>query len=159
MTVLVWITEDTWAACVDAARTLAPADRDVTLLHVLDSAALAAARGAFGGLLGRAAPDPTARLEAMADEAVTELLDAAEDRLGRPAGRIRRHGRPEHQVTAAARDATLLVVARQGAEAGPKSLGHAARFVGDHAPCPVLRIWPGPVPAARHGLPHPPKER
>jgi nucleotide-binding universal stress UspA family protein len=155
MTVLVWITEDTWAACVDAARTLAPGGEEVTLLHVLDSAALAAARGAFGGLLGRAGPDPMARLEAMAEEAVTDLLDAAEDRLGRPAGRIRLRGRPEHQVTEAARGATLLVLARQGAEAGPKSLGKAARFVVDHASCPVLLIWPGPVPPAPPGPPHP----
>jgi nucleotide-binding universal stress UspA family protein len=155
MTVLVWITEDTWDACVDAARTLAPGGQDVALLHVLDGAAVAAARGAFGGLLGRAGPDPMARLEAMADEAVTELLDAAEARLGRPAERIRRRGRPEHQVTEAARDAALLVVARQGAEAGPKSLGKAARFVVDHAPCPVLLIWPGPVPDDPPGPPPP----
>jgi nucleotide-binding universal stress UspA family protein len=154
MTVLVWITEDTWAASVDAARTLAPAGQPVALLHVLDSAAVAAARGAFGGLLGRAGPDPMARLEAMAESSVTELLDAAEDRLGRPAERIRLHGRPEHQVTGAARGATLLVVARQGTEAGPKSLGKAARFVVDHAPCPVLLIWPGPVPDDPPGPPH-----
>jgi hypothetical protein len=42
--------------------------------------------------------------------------------------------------------AALLVVAREGAAAGPKSLGKAARFVVDHATCPVLLIWPGPVP-------------
>ena len=146
MTVLVWITDDTWAACVDAARRLAPADQGITLLHVTDSAAADAARGAFTGLLGRAGRDPGAQLEAMADSAATELLDAAAARLGRAADRVRRHGRPEHQVTEAARGASLLVVAREGAEAGPKSLGKAARFVVDHAPCPVLLIWPGPVP-------------
>ena len=160
MTVLVWITDDTWAACVDAARALAPADQEVTLLHVTDSAALEAAHGAFTGLLGRAGRDPAAQLDAMAESAATELLDAAAARLGRKADRVRLRGRPEHQVTEAARGATLLVVARQGAEAGPKSLGKAARFVVDHAPCPVLLIWPGPVPegpaAPRHG-PHPPR--
>lgn len=159
MTVLVWITEDTWAACVDAARRLAPADQEVTLLHVTDSAALEAARGAFTGLLGRAGHDPAAQLEAMAESAAAELLDAAAARLDRPAERAALRGRPEHRVIEAARGATLLVVAREGAEAGPKSLGKAARFVVDHAPCPVLLIWPGPVPegppAPRRG-PRPP---
>lgn len=145
MTVLVWITEDTWAACVDATRVLAPTD-EVTLLHVTDTAAPDAAHGAFTGLLGRAGRDPGTRLEALAESAATELLDAAEARLGRPADRLRLRGRPEHQVADAARDASLLVVARQGTEAGPKSLGKAARFVVDHAACPVLLIWPGPVP-------------
>src|ERR1035441_2051499 len=118
MTVLVWITDDTWAACVDAARRLAPADQGITLLHVTDSAAADAARGAFTGLLGRAGRDPGAQLEAMADSAATELLDAAAARLGRAADRVRRHGRPEHQVTEAARGASLLVVAREGGEGG-----------------------------------------
>src|ERR1035438_6951965 len=161
MTVLVWITDDTWAACVDAARALAPADQEVTLLPVTDSPALEAVRGAFTGLLGRAGRDPVAQLDAMAEAAATELLDAAAARLGRPANRVRLRGRPEHQGTeGATHGATLLVVPRQGAEAGPKSLGKAARFVVDHAPCPVLLIWPGPVPegppAPRRG-PHPPR--
>jgi nucleotide-binding universal stress UspA family protein len=147
MTVLVWITEDTWAACVDATRALAPAAEEVTLLHVTDTAAAEAARGAFTGLLGRTGGDPWAPQEAMAESAATELLDAAEARLGRRAGRVRLRGRPEHQVTQAARGVTLLVLAREGAEAGPRSLGKAARFVVDHAPCPVLLIWPGPIPA------------
>ena len=146
MTVLVWITDDTWAACVDAAVRLAPADEGITLLHVTDSAALDTARGAFTGLLGRAGHDPAAQLEAMAESAATELVDAAAVRLGREADRVLLRGRPEHRVTEAAQGASLLIVAREGAEAGPKSLGKAARFVVDHAPCPVLLIWPGPVP-------------
>jgi nucleotide-binding universal stress UspA family protein len=43
---------------------------------------------------------------------------------------------------AAARDADVLVMARSGLEAGPKSIGHPARFVVDHAPCEVLLVWP-----------------
>ena len=42
MTVLVWITEDSWQACVDAVHSLAPASQDVTLLHVTDTAAWSA---------------------------------------------------------------------------------------------------------------------
>jgi nucleotide-binding universal stress UspA family protein len=159
MTVLVWITEDTWAACVDAARSLAPASADVTLLHVTDTAALEAAHGAFTALLGRSRADPGRQLEAMADEAAEQVLTAAAERLGRPARQVRLRGRPEHQVVDAARDAALLIVAREGAAAGPKSLGKAARFVVDHAACPVLLIWPGPVPAGPPPPPPPPPHR
>jgi nucleotide-binding universal stress UspA family protein len=153
MTVLVWITEDSWAACVDAVQALAPAGQDVTLLHVTDTAAVEAAHGAFTALLGRSRVDPGVQLEAMAEDAAERVLTAAAGRLGRPAQQLRLRGRPEHRVVDAAREAALLVLAREGAAAGPKSLGKAARFVVDHAACPVLLIWPGPVPA---GPPPPP---
>ena len=145
MTVLVWVTEESWMACVDAARVRAPAE-EVTLLHVTDAAAVDAAQGAFSALLGRGGAGPGRQLEAMAEAAATEVLEAAAARLARPAQHLRRRGRPEREVVAAARDAALLVLGRQGAEAGPRSLGKAARFVVDHAPCPVLLVWPGPAP-------------
>jgi nucleotide-binding universal stress UspA family protein len=156
MTVLVWITEDSWQACVDAVQSLAPAGQDVTLLHVTDTAALEAAHGAFTALLGRSRVDPGAQLEAMAEDAAGQVLTAAAERLGRPAEQLRLRGRPEHQVVSAARGADLLLLAREGAAAGPKSLGKAARFVVDHAACPVLLIWPGPVPAGAPPPPPPP---
>jgi nucleotide-binding universal stress UspA family protein len=155
MTVLVWVTEESWMACVDAARVRAPAE-EVTLLHVTDSAAVDAAQGAFSALLGRGGAGPGRQLEAMAEAAATEVLEAAATRLARPAQQLRRRGRPEREVVAAARDAALLVLGRQGAEAGPRSLGKAARFVVDHAPCPVLLVWPGPAP--EHPLPPPPHD-
>jgi hypothetical protein len=77
MTVLVWITEDSWQACVDAVQSLAPAGQDVTLLHVTDTAALEAAHGAFTALLGRSRVDPGAQLEAMAEDAAEQVLTAA----------------------------------------------------------------------------------
>ena len=156
MTVLVWITEDSWQACVDAVHSLAPASQEVTLLHVTDTAALEAAHGAFTALLGRSRADPGIELAAMAGQAAEQVLAAAAGRLGRPAQQLRLRGRPEHQVVQAAREADLLVLAREGAAAGPKSLGKAARFVVDHAACPVLLIWPGPVP---DGPPPPPPHR
>ena len=156
MTVLVWITEDSWQACVDAVHSLAPASQDVTLLHVTDTAAVEAAHGAFTALLGRSRADPGIALEAMAGQAAEQVLTAAAGRLGRPARQLRLRGRPEHQVVQAAREADLLVLAREGAAAGPKSLGKAARFVVDHAACPVLLIWPGPVPAGPPPPPPPP---
>jgi len=153
MTVLVWVTEEGWMACVDGALARAPAD-DVTLLHVTDAGAADAAQGAFTALLGRAGAGPGAQLEAMTEVAATEVLEAAAARLGRPAEQLRRRGRPEREVVQAARNADLLILARQGGEAGPKSLGKAARFVVDHAACPVLLVWPGPAPDSP--LPPPP---
>ena len=153
MTVLVWVTEESWMACVDAALARAPAD-DVALLHVTDSGAVDAAQGAFTALLGRAGAGPGAQLEAMTDAAGIEVLEAAAARLGRPAGQLRRRGRPEREVVEAARGADLLILGRQGGEAGPRSLGKAARFVVDHAACPVLLVWPGAAPEGP--LPPPP---
>lgn len=52
----------------------------------------------------------------------------------------------------------LLIVARDGdrSRPGPKSLGPATRFVVDHAPCPVVLVWPGepPRPLPSVGQPH-----
>jgi nucleotide-binding universal stress UspA family protein len=162
MTVLVWVAENTWKACVDAARSLAPAGADVALLTVIDTGTAEAARGAFGGMLGRAGHDPAERLAAAAEAAAGDLLDAAQARLGRPARRIRCHGEERHEIMSAARDATMLIVARDGHGPGPKSLGKSVRFVVDHAPCPVLLVWsgpPGPIPGPplpRAHQPHPP---
>jgi nucleotide-binding universal stress UspA family protein len=67
-------------------------------------------------------------------------------------------GRVEREVVAAAEDVDLLVLARDGdrSRLGPRSLGHAARFVVDHAPCPVLLVWPERAPDVT-SLPPPPK--
>jgi nucleotide-binding universal stress UspA family protein len=144
MSVLVWVTENTWKACIDAARSLAPAGADVVLLTVIDTGTAEAAHGAFSGMLGRAGHDPAERLAAIAAAAAGDLLDAAQARLGRPARRIQCHGEDKHEIVSAARDATMLIVARDGHGPGPKSLGKTVRFVVDHAPCPVLLVWPGP---------------
>ena len=142
MTVLVWLTPQTWVACVDTARSLAPAGAPVTLLAVADTGPAGAAHGAFSGLLGRGGADPGQRLAELAGQEAGDMLDAAAARLGRPTDRVLRHGPAEREVTTAAQDATLLVVARDGPGDGPRSLGKAVRFVVDHAPCAVLLIWP-----------------
>ena len=167
MRVVVWVTESTWSACVDAARVWAPADAEVQLLHVTGDDVAAAAHGAFAGLLGRAhshGRDPGERVEALAATAARELLAAAASRLGRAAASTERHGRVEHEVVRAATDADLLICARDGdrTRTGPHSLAPPTRFVVDHAPCPVLLIWPeaptgDPLPPPPpHGPPHPP---
>ncbi|MFE2944460.1 universal stress protein [Streptomyces sp. NPDC059255] len=145
-TALVWITESTWPACVDAARERAPHDA-VVLLHVSDDEVAEAAHRAYAGLLGRGHRpdrDPGARLEALSGTAAADLLEAAAHRLGRPCELLEHHGRVEHEVVRAAVGADLLVCARDGERdhPGPHSLGHATRFVVDHATCPVLLVWP-----------------
>ncbi len=163
--VLVWVTEDGWRGCVDAAAALAPAGAPVRLLHVAPEDVPAAAHGAFAGLLGRGHPerDPGWRVEQMTAESAASLLRAAAARLarlGRPCETAERRGRVEREVVAAATGAALLVLARDGdrSRLGPSSLGPVTRFVVDHAPCPVLLIWPGTTPgiATIPPPPHPP---
>ncbi|GAA2434459.1 universal stress protein [Streptomyces mauvecolor] len=158
MSVIIWITEGTWPACVDAARERA-GDADLVLLHATDDAVPEAAHGAFAGLLGRGRPerDPGTRLEDLSRAAADDLFAEAERRLGRPARRIALHGRAEQQVVRAAEGAELLICARDGdrTRLGPPSLGPAARFVVDHAPCPVLLVWPDTAPGLG-SLPPPP---
>ncbi|MFF9623780.1 universal stress protein [Streptomyces griseosporeus] len=160
MSVVVWIVEGTWPACVDAARAHAPADADVVLLHVTPADVPGVAHGAFAGLLGRGHPerDPGTRMERFAATSAQELLQSAADRLGRPCTRTERTGRVEREVVAEAEGRDLLILARDGdrSHLGPRSLGPASRFVVDHAPCPVLLVWPEPSPDLSTMPPPPP---
>ena len=124
-----------------------PAGARSTLLHVTSAEAADAARGAYAGLFGRAGRDPGARLDQMAAVSAGDLLAAAAARLGLGCDKLDIHGSERAVVTASAQ-ADLLIVARDGdpVRLGPKSLGKAARFVVDHAACPVLLVWPGPAP-------------
>ncbi|MFJ6646528.1 universal stress protein [Streptomyces sp. NPDC091290] len=160
MAVVVWIVEGTWPACVDAARRHAPEDAEIVLLHVTGDDVADAAHGAFAGLLGRGHPerDPGTRVEHLAAASAETLLGAAAERLGRPCARTERTGRVEREVVAAADGAELLVLARDGERSrlGPHSLGPASRFVVDHAPCPLLLVWPEAAPdlTTMPGPPH-----
>ncbi len=153
--VLIWVTEGTWQSCVDAARQFALADAQFTLMYVVPADLLQATHGAHLGLLGRGHHEAGPRVDQILDTSADELLAAATQRLGRPCGRIRTHGRPGHEVATAAVDADLLVVARDGEQThlGPRSLGKETRFAVDHAPCAVLLVWPGEAP---RNLPPPP---
>ena len=75
-----------------------------------------------------------------------------------PPSSTARRGRVEREVVAAAEDADLLVLARDGdhSRLGPRSLGPAVRFVVDHAPCRVLLIWPDVTPGTETMPPPPP---
>ncbi len=66
---------------------------------------------------------------------------------------LRREGRPEREIVncAAEWNADLIVICPRspqsgGPTLGPKSVGHVARFVLDHAPCAVLLVR---IPAPR----------
>ncbi|MFE6847571.1 universal stress protein [Streptomyces sp. NPDC057686] len=166
MTVIVWIVEGTWHAVVDAARAHTPEDADLVLLHVTGHEVPGAAHGAYAGLLGRARPDrdPGTAVEHLAAASAERLLADAAERLGRPCTRQERSGRIEREVVAAADGADLLILARDGdrTHLGPRSLGPASRFIVDHAPCPVLLVWPGTAPgtaAIPPPPPHPPNRR
>jgi nucleotide-binding universal stress UspA family protein len=158
VTVMIWVAEATWPACVDAALAYSPAGAEFVLLHVAGGEA-AAAEGAMSGLMGRGLGHHAAeRWERASASASSELLRAAADRLGVPCEVRELHGRVERAVVLASDDATLLVVARDGdrTRLGPRSLGPATRFVVDHAPCPVLLVWPEPAPDVASIPPPPP---
>jgi hypothetical protein len=89
MKILVWLTEGTWEACVDAARDFP--DAEITLLHVVDIDTEAALSGS-AGLLGRLAGADPAELLAGAEG---RLFDAARARLGRDADTLTLRGRPD----------------------------------------------------------------
>ncbi|HET8852229.1 MAG TPA: universal stress protein [Ktedonobacteraceae bacterium] len=85
------------------------------------------------------------RAEGMATQ---EILEEGSRSLG-GAEMLRRTGRPEREIVQAALEwqADVIVVcsratASGGPSLGPKSVGHVARFVLDHAPCPVLLVRP-----------------
>ena len=143
MRAVIWISENTWEACVDHARELVGADAEVTLLHVAPSDVEELATRSAARLLGRRPPPPPGPpLRAIAAEEAEALLEAARDRLGRPAAIDSRRGNVEREVLAACGDADLLVLARDGeARVGPHSLGPRTRFVLDHAACQVLLVW------------------
>jgi nucleotide-binding universal stress UspA family protein len=149
---LVWITEVTWEGCADAAGLLLPADAQVRLLAVADADVVAAASGAVAGLLGRhrRPHHPDEELSRLGSDAARALLDAAARRLARLCERELRAGHVEEEVLHAAVGADILLLARDGdpRRRGPRSLGHATRFVVDHAPCAVLLAWPGDAPRA-----------
>jgi nucleotide-binding universal stress UspA family protein len=168
MRIVIWVVEGTWQGCVDAAVAQFPADSAFTLLHVTPSEVTEAAGAATIGLFGRgnAGRRATPAYSEVADDEASKLLAAAAARLGHPdAERLSRRGRLEREVVQAVADGVdVLVVARDGdhSRLGPKSLGHATRFVVDHAPCAVLLVWPDEtpgiesIPDPKHGPPpHP----
>jgi len=160
MRAVVWISEDTWEACVDHARSLVPGDAEVTLLHVAPTDVEDLASHGGARLLGRHPPPPSGPpLRAIADEEAQALLGEALKRFGQSAHTVARRGKIEREVLDASAGADLLVLARDGEpRLGPKSLGPRTRFALDHAPCQVLLVWPEQPPGL-DTIPLPPQLR
>lgn len=125
---------------------------DVTLLHVVDSAERAKLEDSVRPGIVRA---PLTRVEddLAADEQTMlreTFVEASSVLRGSHAGDIKLNvgsGRPERVIVSylAETEAGLCVMARrpdwrQNRDIGPHSVGHVARFVVDHAPCPVLLL-------------------
>ena len=144
---VLWISEDTWEACVREANRLLPADAEVTLVHVAPADVEELASGP--GLLGRRRPpEPEPPLRAIAEEEAQALLAEASKRLERPAQIDSRRGHVERELLEACDGADLLLMARGGElRPGPKSIGRRERFVLDHVACRVLLVWPTTPPA------------
>jgi hypothetical protein len=115
---VMWLTETSWAASVDAAAGLldSNAATEVVLLYVIDSRLSEAAHGAFRGLLGRGSRQrhPGATVAELTKAAAAELLTDARGRLGHRAELMTRTGRVEREVVTAAAGADLLICARDG---------------------------------------------
>ena len=94
---------------------------------------------------------PPTRLEQMRQAEEVSALDilAEGERAFPGAERIQRMGRPEREIVNIASEwnADLILICPRSIydgkpTIGPKSVGHVARFVLDHAPCPVLLVRP-----------------
>jgi len=134
--------------------TLLPAQTsELVLLHVVDVGPRHEWEQARGRFVARAPlrPEREASLADAERERGVAVLARAEAILSGAdyRGAIRQRlvtGRPEREIVAAAATlgADVIVLrAREGAgraPAGPASVGHVARFVVDHAPCPVLLL-------------------
>ena len=126
---------------------------EIRLLHVVDSGPRALLPI---GPLPRRGPWPKSpdvaiqqRMADAEDEGSTALLATWRDRFaaGLPGATIStevRRGQPEHEIIAGTKEYRAQAVVlcprpRTGAtESGPRSVGHVARFVVDHAPVPVV---------------------
>ena len=90
-----------------------------------------------------------AEIDAASSERAREVLDATEAALRVrglvSGGTVQRVGEPGREICSVAQAEridliVLLAKRRPGPAVGPPSVGHTARFVLDHAPCPVLLL-------------------
>jgi len=111
---------------------------------------------------------PTPREEQLRQAETTTAQDILQEGLRYfvQAETLQRAGRPEREIVQCAAEwhADLILICPRSPkfadpQPGPKSVGHVARFVLDHAPCPVLLIRPVqehltlPPPPPEHGKP------
>jgi nucleotide-binding universal stress UspA family protein len=157
MRVTAWIAPGTWPAVVDALRDH-HGDDEISLVAAADPTEVMPP-GMDRSLMGRGRRRrPSGETTRMATEQAESLLRRATVRLGREAATALLTGRTERAVIEAADGADWFVMARDGdrSRLGPRSLGRAARFIIDHAPCTVELIWPEETPELDTIPPSPP---
>ncbi|HJT58124.1 MAG TPA: universal stress protein [Ktedonobacteraceae bacterium] len=127
---------------------LQPEARTIGLLYVIDSGPHGEMERQRERFLRPPHP-PLARREQMRQAEVASAQDILEEgtRYLPGAEQLQREGHPEREIVQCATDwsADLVVICPRspknpGPASGPKSVGHVARFVLDHAPCPVLLV-------------------
>lgn len=140
------------AVVVREALALVPGSLELVVLHVIDERPRHDVEGQRGPLR-RISPERQRELgqaeEAAGNAALAEAESAAHDaqsQVTSVTARLER-GKPEEVIVALARDLHADLVAIRPREysdgfprIGPPSVGHTARFVVDHAPCPVLLL-------------------
>src|SRR5450631_2657360 len=137
---------------INQARTMFTASETPTLgiLHVIDSGPREDIGRARERFLRKPGPPPL-REEEIRQTEMASAKEILEEGLRKLPGAeiLERQGRPEREIVNGAAEwrADRLVIcprAQYGGppSLGPKSVGHVARFVLDHAPCPVFLVRP-----------------
>ncbi len=125
-----------------------PNDRTIGLLYVTDSGPHGEIERKREGLLRPRHPSGplSERIQRAETAAAQDILQEGLHYLP-GAEMLHREGRPEREIVQCASEwnADLVVICPRspGFESpppGPRSVGHVARFVLDHAPCPVLLV-------------------
>lgn len=140
------------ALVVREALALLPSAIELIVLHVIDERPLRDV-GQRRGPLRQISPERQRELGQAEDSAGRATLaeaEAAAQNAGPQVTSVEtrlERGRPEQIIVAQAYDLHADLVALRPREypenfprSGPPSVGHAARFVVDHAPCPVLLL-------------------
>jgi nucleotide-binding universal stress UspA family protein len=134
-----------------AVKTMLPPDQAMPgLIYVIDSGPHGELERQRERFLRGPALDPR-RYEQMRNAETGSAQDILEEGTKYLPGAegIQRTGRPEREIVIFAQEwrADLVVLCPRSPlngdpRMGPKSVGHVARFVLDHAPCPVLLVRP-----------------
>lgn len=142
------------ALVVRSALALVKGPIELILLHVVDDRPRRDVER-FTGPLRRTAPERQREIaeaeesagQAALAEAAAEAATHEAEALVAPVMLRLEWGKPEHVIVALAREVQADVVVLRPREIsngfpqiGPPSIGHSARFVVDHAPCPVLLL-------------------
>jgi nucleotide-binding universal stress UspA family protein len=130
-----------------AVRDLLPATGAIELFHVVDEGPRRELEMQLPRHPGLPRPPHLAVVQSEAEKRGTEaILGEAAARVGRQASTASATGRPEQEIELRAAEigARLIIVAARTrpdpGPPGPHSVGHVARHIADHAPCPVLLV-------------------